>query len=92
MLDIDENDRDVILYWFHSFQKQGDEALARFIVHCGIDIDAAEELDDAIVAHYRLPDGSFDIDRAADDLATWPPVAARIKELEAENGVGETDG
>jgi hypothetical protein len=84
MLDAKGTDRAIILAWFLGFQEEGDEELARYIVHCGIDIDAAEDLDDAIVAHYRLPDGTYDIERAGHDLATYPPVAVRIAELRAE--------
>jgi hypothetical protein len=88
----EDTDRAIILAWFRDFQEEGDEELARFVVHCGIDIDAADNIEDAIAAHYRLPGGRFDIDRAASDLGTYPPVAARIEELRAEKAKGETDG
>jgi hypothetical protein len=91
MLDAEDSDRDIILAWFLGFQEEGDEELARYILHCGIDIDAAPEIDDAIALHYQLPDGTYDIDRAANDLATWPPVAARIAELQAERAATNTD-
>jgi DNA/RNA-binding domain of Phe-tRNA-synthetase-like protein len=90
MSDANDTDRALILAWFADFQEHdGDEELTRYVVHCGIDIDAAAELDDAIAAHYRLPSGIYDIERAANDLATYPPIAARIEELRAEKA--ETD-
>ena len=36
---------------------------------------------EAILARYRNPRG-YDIDRAAMDLRSWPPIAARILELQ----------
>lgn len=92
MPDANDTDRDVIVSWFGTFEEDGDEELARFLVHCGVDVDAAPELDNAIAAHYRLPNGAYDVDRAANDLATYPPVAARIEELMAEKAKTETDG
>ena len=38
---------------------------------------------EVILGHYRVKKGCYDIDRAANDLATFPPVAAHIAELEA---------
>jgi hypothetical protein len=38
-----------------------------------------------VLAHYRMASGAFDIERAATDLGTYPPVAARIEELRAQN-------
>jgi hypothetical protein len=41
-----------------------------------------------IAGHYRLKQGKYDIDRAARDLATFPPIAARIEELKAQRATG----
>jgi len=38
----------------------------------------------AVLNHYRRPDGKQSIDAALHDLARWPPIAARIKELKRE--------
>ena len=45
------------------------------------DIRDAGDAQSAILGHYHRPDGRYDIDAAAHDLARWPPIAARIKEL-----------
>ena len=55
-----------------------------FLDHVGFDLSVirnVRELPAAFVAKYRLKSGQYDLDRAANDLATWPPVAARIAEL-----------
>jgi hypothetical protein len=83
MPDTDDADRALILQWFHDLQERAAEHFARCIVHCGIDVDAAPEIDDAIAAHYRLPGGAYDIERAAKDFATYPPMAASIAALQA---------
>ena len=55
--------------------------------HCRIDLAACDgevkQVPNVIAAHYRVAQGRYDIDRAACDLATFPPVAARIAELKA---------
>lgn len=80
--------RNMILAMFFS---EGDDDGTRFLAlvdHCGIDLSACHgdvtQIPNVIAAHYRLAQGRYDIDRAADDLLTYPPVAARIKELEAQ--------
>ena len=64
----------------------GERVLA-LIDHCGIDLAACngdvKQVPNVIAAHYRVGRG-YDIDRAAHDLLTYPPVAARIEELEAQ--------
>lgn len=63
------------------------ENFCALIEHTGIDLAAAggdiRRVPDVILGHYRKKKGSYDIDRAASDLATFPPVAACIAELEA---------
>jgi hypothetical protein len=65
---------------------EGDEdgGLLSYLDHVGFDLRAIshlKELPSAFVAKYRLKTGKYDLDRAANDLATWPPIAARIAEL-----------
>ena len=59
------------------------------IEHTGIDLAAAggdiRRVADVILGHYRKKKGCYDIDRAAADLATFPPVAY-IAELKAGHG------
>jgi hypothetical protein len=91
-MDANESDGITILEYFRDCQEHGgDEALARYVVHCGIDIDAADDMEDAILAHYRMASGALDIERAATDLATYPPVANRIRELREQKVSGGTD-
>ena len=75
-------DEIAILNCFANFDDQdGLDGLCRYIMHCGIKIPEGMATTDAILAHYRNPIG-YDIDRAAWDLRTWPPIAARILELQ----------
>ena len=71
-------------------------------------IDEAENSDGGFFEHIGLPadaswgefrrhydkDGVPDIDRAANDLFTYPPIAERVEELKAEKARSEkeTDG
>jgi hypothetical protein len=78
-----------ILDSFLRFAERGEDELARYLMHCGInnhDIDAAGDIPSAILAHYRRPSGTYDIDAVAHDWFRWPPVVARIKELKRERG------
>lgn len=64
-----------------------DAELTAFVEHCGIrSITSGDDIGARVLAHYWSA-GSYDIDRAARDLATWPPVAARIEELSSERRV-----
>ena len=70
---------------FFDFAKSDDDGdLLSLLDHIGFDFRAisnVRELPAAIVAKYRLKTGKYDLDRAANDLATWPPIVARIAEL-----------
>ncbi|MFZ3585441.1 hypothetical protein ACOI1H_25500 [Loktanella sp. DJP18] len=79
----------IILSIFADFAESDDDGdLLSYLDHIGFDlrvISHVKELPAAFVAKYRLKTGKYDVDRAANDLATWPPIAARIAELtEAE--------
>ena len=77
-------DEIAILNCFANFDDQdGLDGLCRYIMHCGINIPEDMGAGDAILAHYRNPLG-YDMDRAAMDLRTWPPIAARLLELQTE--------
>ena len=77
-------DEAVILNWFaHFYERHGLEGLCHYILHCGIQIPAGATAGDAILDHYRNPLG-YDIDRAAMDLRMWPPISARLRELQNE--------
>lgn len=75
-------DETAILVWFaHFLEEDGIDGLAKYLAHCGIQMRPGATAADAILAHYSNPVG-YDIDRAAMDLRTWPPIAARILELQ----------
>ena len=81
------DDEAILLASFLDFAKQGEQQLGRYLNHCGIDADAIRDAGDlraAILKHYRLPSGEYDIAAAALDLRRWPPIAKRIKEAKPE--------
>ena len=82
--------RTLILDMF--FDGDDPENFLALIEHTGIDLAAAggdvSRVPHVILGHYRVKKGCYDIDRAATDLATFPPVADYIAELEAR--IGET--
>ena len=59
------------------------EGLLALLEHSKIDLAACHgdtsRLADVIAAHYRTQHG-YDVDRAANDLRTFPPIAAAIAE------------
>jgi len=77
--------KNIILNFLADFAESDDDGdLLSYLDHVGFDlrvISHVKELPAAFVAKYRLKTGKYDLDRAANDLATWPPIAARIAEL-----------
>lgn len=85
---------DTILWPFLDFAEQGADALLGYMKHCGMPVDALSADDpktphDLILAHYQLPNGTFDFDMAGRDLARWPAIAARINEIRAEQSFAD---
>jgi hypothetical protein len=67
---------------FVDLAKECTQELCRYLHHCGIhdeDIREAGDVRTAVLQHYLLPSGRYDIDAAAHDLRRWPPIAKRIK-------------
>jgi len=61
--------------------------LAGYIRHVSFDIQGIgdpKNFIDAWLGHYRLGQGTYDVERALMDLTTWPPISRRIFELQAE--------
>jgi hypothetical protein len=61
-------DESMILWPFLDFAEEGNDQLARYLLHCGIDdadIGDAGDVQAAILWHYRRLDGTYDIDAAA---------------------------
>ncbi len=80
-------DEAVILAWFADFlgedcDDNGIKSLSAYLDHCRVKLQKGMTAGESILAHYRNPLG-YDIDRAAMDLRTWPPIAARILELQS---------
>ena len=79
--------RNMILAMFFDEDDHDGEMFLALVDHCGIDLAAChgdvKQIPNVIAAHYRRGRG-YDIDRAAHDLLTYPPVAARIAELDAQ--------
>jgi hypothetical protein len=80
--------RNMILAMFFSEGDDDGEGFLALVDHCGIDLAACHgdvrQIPNVIAGHYRIKKGCYDIDRDANDLLTYPPVAARIAELEAQ--------
>lgn len=78
-----EKDKATILFMLTDFAEDPDR-LGKYLDHIGFDISAISDpkaLPDAFVAHYRVRQGEYDIDRASHDLLTFPPIAARVFQL-----------
>jgi len=85
-----EEDKGLILASFLDLiPEKGDvDELVRFLDHCGItsaDIQrAGGNWGLAVIRRYLTIDG-YDMEKAGNDLATFPPVAARLEELKGED-------
>lgn len=63
------------------------EVLLAYLRHCGLPLTALHSAKDVLPAFlglYRIRPGLYDVERACMDLRFWPPVAARVAELMAE--------
>ena len=74
-----ENRVDILRNWY-------DDSDAEFFQHVGLPADASW---DQWRAHYATDDDDVDMERVGEDLKTFPPIAARIAELTAEQEAGE---
>ncbi len=81
-----EQQKDLILSYFFDGDK-ADNFLA-LVDHAKIDLGACngdvKQISNIIAAHYCVAKRRNDLDRAANDLLTFPPIAARIEELKAQ--------
>ena len=66
------------------YQDEINEGAGDYFQHIGLPKDATWE---QFRAHYAVHDGDVDATRAFEDLAAYPPIAARIAELKAEQAV-----
>jgi hypothetical protein len=83
-----EADRQVILSWAAHFLERGADETARYCAHIGItpaDLEGADDnIGTAFLRHYTTADG-YDVGRAGQDLASYSPMAARLRELQRED-------
>jgi hypothetical protein len=81
-------DRQAILNWAADFVERGADETARYCTHIGItpeDLGGADDnIGTAFLRHYTTADG-YDLERAGKDLATYPPIAARLREMQQED-------
>lgn len=88
-----DEQRSLVLSVLADMAEDADD-LVDFLGHVGFDISALsrpKDLPDAWLGHYRLRQGRYDIDRAAMDLLTWPPVSRRVFELQGPAAKGSPD-
>lgn len=61
------------------------DQLGAYFEHVRFDLSALRRPQDLIAAwlgHYRIRQGKYDVERAFNDLATFPPIAAEITRLQ----------
>lgn len=78
--------KNIILNILADFCSDAD-TLVDYLNHVGFDLCSiceAREIPAAFLGHYRIKNGVYDLDRACNHLATWPPIAARIEALRCE--------
>jgi hypothetical protein len=80
--------REQVLAVFADYAEHNVDRLFAFIDHCQIDLEPVlnnrAKLDDVIASHFYVRPGVYDIDRLGHFLATFPPLAARLREIQAE--------
>ena len=80
--------REQVLAIFADYAEQDVDKLFEFLQHCQIDLEPLSaknvQLPDLIASHFYIRPGVYDIERLGQLLATFPPVADRIREIKAE--------
>ncbi len=80
--------REHVLAVFADYASEDVDKLFDFLQHCEIDLkpylDQVVDLPDLIASHFYVRPGVYDIALLGDLLATFPPIAARIRELQNE--------
>lgn len=81
-----EEQKATILSVLVDFCEDSVDDMFAYMEHVGFDaasLKSANDLPPAWCAFYRIRGGVYDVERAFQDLATWPPIAARIAYLRA---------
>ena len=89
--DLTEDEAMILVYFADVYDDGGIEGLGECLMHCKIKMIGGMTAGESILAHYRNPLG-YGIDRAAMDLRTWPPIAARILEMQTEKAEQRSAG
>lgn len=74
--------KSIILGIVYDFLENTPDQFPDYAEHVGFDLTALrvpEDFNSAWLAFYRTRKGQYDLTRAANDLATWPPVAQEIE-------------
>ena len=88
-------DRQAMILWpFLSYAEDGIDELVAYLMHVGIDDKAIKQAggtaEAAILNHYRIETTDhFDIEKAAADIASYPPIARRITNSEPSSDNGQ---
>jgi hypothetical protein len=78
----------VMMIFWEKFENDQAE-FVEYLHHCGIDLGELSEavesgwpaIEALILGHYRVRPGVYDLEQVGQHLATYPPIAARIREL-----------
>jgi hypothetical protein len=78
----------VMMIFWEKFENDQAE-FVEYLHHCGIDLGELSEavesgwpaIEALILGHYRVRPGVYDLEQVGQYLATYPPIAARIREL-----------
>ena len=79
--------KNMLLSTLNDFAENDVDEMFKYFTHVGFDIlavDDAKQIPAAWLGHYRIGQGTYDIDRAVMDLTTCPPISRRIFELQQE--------
>ena len=82
-----DNQRELVLSVFADYADNDVDQLFEFLQHCKIDLSAlshSRQLPDLIAGHFYLAPGVYDIEALGQLWASFPPMAARIREIRAE--------
>ncbi len=89
-----QEQKNLVLGVYLDFLENDDlDGFVDFSKHAGLDFAAlpdcpkcfADQFENWILGHYRISKGRYDVDRVANDLATYPPIVARVEELRKEH-------
>ncbi len=78
-----QQQKNIILNIFDDFCTDAD-TMFRYLKHVGFDFGAnshVQELLPAYLGHYRLRNGTYDVERSCIDLATSRPITAMIENV-----------